>query len=122
MYINEDCKNWCSFLCLCACGRLDEWQKVFDKDEDACHNNQLKGRRFHVNVGIFIVVLGEIVPVTSLQQARKFHHISTSATEPKHSLTMKVKVLIQNQRGSVGNLATTSILILEYTYMAIMVV
>ena len=22
---------------------LDEWQNVFDKDEDACHNNQLKG-------------------------------------------------------------------------------
>ena len=32
---------------------LDEWQKFFDKYEDACHNNQLKGRRLHGNVGIF---------------------------------------------------------------------
>ena len=32
---------------------LVERQKVLDKDEDACNNNQLKGRRLHGNVGLF---------------------------------------------------------------------
>ena len=63
-----------------------------------------------------MVVLGEIEPVTSLQQAY---------SKPDKSITsvhMKVKVLIQNQRGSVGTLTTTSILILESTSIEMVVV
>ena len=73
-------------------------------------------------LGFLMVMLGEISPMTSLQQAIKVHHISKSTTGPNQSLTMKVKMLIQKQRGSVGTLTTTSILIVESTSMAMMVV
>ena len=32
---------------------LDYWQKVFEKYEDACHDNQLKVQRIHGNVRLF---------------------------------------------------------------------